>query len=146
MARRSVISENIEETANLAIDLARELSLGDIVCFFGDLGAGKTTLIKTLVSKLTNTPLHDITSPTFNYCQTYGNVHHFDLYRLQTSRQFFELGFDEFLGHGAICLIEWSERIQDVIPPHAWKITIDVIGNNKRKITYETPSFSTRNI
>ena len=142
MVRRSVILNSLQETASLAKDLSKQIRSGDILCFFGDLGAGKTTLIKSLISTLTSTALHEITSPTFNYCHTYKNIHHFDLYRLQSSKQFFELGFDEYLNADSICLIEWSERIQDSIPAHAWKIYIEVLGETKRKLTYEAHTLS----
>lgn len=107
--------------------LAKTLLPGAIVCFFGDLGAGKTTLIKGIVSELAQIAPEEITSPTFSYLQLYegiGPVYHFDLYRLCSVEEFLGLGFEEQLFSTGIVLIEWSERIESLVPDYALRITL----------------------
>lgn len=96
-------------------------------------------MIKTIVHALTATPIDQITSPTFNYVNSYGHVHHFDLYRLKNKKQFYALGFEDYFTSDSICLIEWSERIESIIPHHAQRIHISIISENERSIEYETP-------
>lgn len=156
MVRRSIISKSLEDTFEAATAFARTLSPDAVVCFFGDLGAGKTTFIKTVISNLCQIPPHLITSPTFNYCQSYagsghGNsskyeqVHHFDLYRLESPEAFLALGFDEYF-HNGICLIEWSERIASIVPANSLLVKIEVTGLDSRQIFYETYSISERHL
>ena len=146
MAGRSIITTCLEETQALAQQFAGLLTAGDVVCFYGDLGAGKTTFIKVLVSQMTDTPTSAVTSPTFNYCHSYENIHHFDLYRLESSQDFLHLGFDELMNPNSFCFIEWAERIEDILPTSVWKVHMEVLGTKKRKITYEKYSFSKRDI
>lgn len=89
---------------------------GAVLCFFGDLGAGKTTFLKGFISAATGCSLEQVSSPTFVLLQSYSGVHtvhHFDLYRLESVAAFCQMGFDELLYGSAICCIEWSERLQD---------------------------------
>ncbi|MCP5492388.1 MAG: tRNA (adenosine(37)-N6)-threonylcarbamoyltransferase complex ATPase subunit type 1 TsaE [Chlamydiales bacterium] len=136
-----MVRRSLNETLAFAKDLAPTLKSGSIVCFFGPLGAGKTTMIKTMIHALTATPIDQITSPTFNYVNSYGHIHHFDLYRLQNAKQFHALGFEEYFAPDSICLIEWSERIEPMIPSHAQRIHISIVSENERSIEYETPVF-----
>lgn len=138
MVRRSL--KSLDETDAFAKELADQLHPGSIVCFFGDLGAGKTTLIKSLIHYLGSVPRNEVTSPTFNYCISYNHLHHFDLYRLSNEKQFYALGFEEYFSPDAICFIEWSERIKNIIPEHAIRISMEVKGPNERFIEYEAPT------
>lgn len=139
MARRSVTT--LEETKAFAKELADTLRPGDVVCFFGGLGAGKTTTIKHLIHFLGDVPEDEITSPTYTYCNSYDALHHFDLYRLSHEKQFYALGFDEYFSPDAICFIEWAERIEKCIPENAHRIKI-TIDHNSRIIDYEAPALS----
>lgn len=121
--RRRIVTSSAEETLQLGREFARTLPKDAIVCFFGDLGAGKTTFIKGMISELAQIGVHEITSPTFTYLQSYGDVHHFDLYRLKGEDDFLALGFDEFLSSGCCC-IEWSEKIPSLIPESAYRISL----------------------
>lgn len=85
-----------------------------MLTFSGDLGAGKTTFIRSLVEGATHLSSREITSPTFNYLHIYhgaNTVYHFDLYRLKTARDFFSAGFSDYLEVDGICCIEWAEKI-----------------------------------
>jgi len=110
-----------------------------IFLFYGDMGAGKTTLIKTLCEVLgIDEP---VTSPTFSIVNEYrGNgktIFHFDFYRLKTQTEAYDLGYEEYFYSGAYCFIEWPEKIPDLLPDHYMKINIKVTGENSREAIIE---------
>ena len=118
--------------------LQRIYCLDQSSAFFGDLGSGKTTFIKALVSKLSGIHPHEISSPTFTYLHIYeGNIpiFHFDLYRLQNHEDFLERGFDEYFEAGGICCIEWAERIRPILPNDVLCIEMKHLNENEREIT-----------
>lgn len=132
-------SASAEETKLLGQNLAKKLKAGQVVAFVGDLGAGKTTFIKGLVSAFNQTPENQITSPTFNYLNIYSEepaVYHFDLYRIKDEAQFLEMGFDEYLqDKKALTLIEWSEKITPLLPSQTLVVHILSLAENQRKVT-----------
>lgn len=120
--------------------MGRLLAPGSVVCFFGDLGAGKTTLIKGIVLGVTAIPIDQVSSPTFVYLNIYEGdcpVYHFDLYRLRDSEEFVSMGFDEFLSLTGVCCIEWSERIESLLPKNVISVTMEHAGDGRRKITVQ---------
>lgn len=127
-----------EETFALGQQLAQGLEPGTVLCFFGDLAAGKTTLIKGLASSATGCSPDAVSSPTFVYLNIYEGVqtvYHFDLYRLKSAEEFLEMGFDEMLFSEGITCIEWSERITSLLPHHVIPIKIAHRGGDSRHIT-----------
>ncbi len=128
---------NLEETLAMSRLLARYLGKNSVVCFFGELGAGKTTFIKGLAAACADYPMEDVCSPTFTYLNIYLgsiNIYHFDLYRLKDEDEFLSMGFDEFLTADGICCIEWSERIQALVPEDCIKVILTHAGGDKRRI------------
>lgn len=115
-------SQSVEETHLLGKKIAQRLSPNSVLCFFGDLGAGKTTLIKAIAAGLTGCSVDDVVSPTYAYLNVYDanpgglDVYHFDLYRLSSASEFVEMGFDEMFDRGGVCCLEWSERIEPILP------------------------------
>lgn len=138
LANSHVLSSSIEETRHLAQQIAKNLKPGDLIALQGDLGAGKTTFAKSLIAALIHEDEDHINSPTFTYLNIYENpglvVYHFDLYRLESQQGFVEKGFTDFLNTDGICIIEWPERIAELLPPDAIKIEISSLGINMRKI------------
>lgn len=138
LANLHVLSFSIEETRHFAQQIARELKPGALIALKGDLGAGKTTLAKALISSLIDIDEDMVSSPTFTYLNIYENpelmVYHFDLYRLASEQGFIERGFTDFLHTSGICLIEWPERIDSLLPPHYLKIEMTATDINVRKI------------
>ena len=135
---KTIISTSPEITQESGKFLGSQLNKNDIVAFFGDLGAGKTTFIKGLVEEVNGTSNNDVTSPTFVYMNIYAraiDLYHFDLYRLRDENQFLQMGFEEYLSNDGICLIEWAEKIKNNLPKNVIAISITHIGENKRKIT-----------
>lgn len=129
--------KNAEETHQLGLEVAKGLRPNSILCFYGNLGAGKTTFIKGIASGL-GIAQDLVNSPTFQYLNIYTGatpLYHFDLYRLKNSSDFLELGFEEVLSQGGISCIEWAERIQDSIPEGAIEITLSYAEDGGRNIT-----------
>lgn len=120
-------------TADLGARLARVLQAGDAVCLFGDLGAGKSTLARGLIRALTR-PDEEVPSPTFTLVQTYDGpsftIAHFDLYRLASAAEAYEIGVDEVLDDGC-ALIEWPERLDGDLPPDRLDIELSVDGEGR---------------
>lgn len=132
-------SSSPEETAAIGEEIARTLKGDELLCLYGDLGAGKTTFSKGLVLQFAHIPPHEVNSPTFTYLNIYEGVqtvYHFDCYRLKGEEDFLERGFDEYFGN--LCLLEWPERIEKILPVKRIDITIDYHGESGREITVET--------
>jgi tRNA threonylcarbamoyladenosine biosynthesis protein TsaE len=123
-------------TEQLGTTLAQRLKLGDVVGLKGDLGAGKTTLARAIVRAAANDPDLIVPSPTFTLVEVYdtpkGSFWHFDLYRLETPEQVYELGWEEALAEG-IVLIEWPERLGPLLPKHL-SVTLELDGDGRRAI------------
>ncbi len=129
---------DLTETFALGKKIAEALPENGVVAFYGELGAGKTTIIKSIASTLAKIDPSEVTSPTFSYMHIYPNdVYHFDLYRIRDVKEFVFMGFGEYLRKG-ICLIEWAERIAEILPEDALKIHIRHVDQNTREISYES--------
>lgn len=119
------ILKNLEDTKMFGINFGKALKPGDIVCLNGDLGAGKTTLTKSIGLGL---GVEDyITSPTFALINEYRGkfpVYHFDIYRLEHIEEIDDLGFDEYIYGKGVSIIEWADRIEKALPQE--RITIDI--------------------
>ncbi len=111
-----------------------------IYLFYGHMGAGKTTFIKAICAQLGVTD--EVTSPTFAIVNEYngsdGRIFHFDLYRLKDQTEALDMGYEEYFYSGDRCLIEWPEKIPDLLPPHYIKVSIEATGADSRKITFES--------
>jgi tRNA threonylcarbamoyladenosine biosynthesis protein TsaE len=137
---RIIYSDSTEKTIAFGQTIGKSVQPGTILSLFGDLGAGKTTLIKGIVSALTGIEPAEVCSPTFVYLNIYeGNcpVYHFDLYRLNDVESFLSLGFEEYLFSQGVCCLEWSERIASILPESTQRITLSHAGAERRKIIYE---------
>lgn len=131
-------SHSSAETRALGIAFGKQLQPNMLVCFFGDLGAGKTTFIQGVTEGvLGTTDTSEVNSPTFTYLNIYhGNrtLYHFDLYRLRDADEFLSMGFDEVFDAGGITCIEWAEKIEQLIPEGAFYIKMDHLGGDERRI------------
>lgn len=132
----SILSASEEETLRLGAKLAKHLRHGDIVCLQGDLGSGKTTLIKGIAGGLRIAP-EKVNSPTFVLMNAYEGklpLYHFDLYRLGHAREISSIGYEEFLYGDGVAVIEWAERLGELAPQKYLRIELKHKGENKRLI------------
>ena len=116
--------------------LAGELPPRGVVLLIGNLGAGKTTLAKGIVSGLGVAEPDDVSSPTFTLIHEYGEgrAYHIDLYRLEEARQVESLGLDELFDRDAMVLIEWGERFPQFLPARRTEIRMRALGDDEREI------------
>ena len=134
---RSFETKSEEETIELGRKIASELPKRAVVLLIGNLGAGKTTLAKGILSGLGAAEPDEVTSPTFTLIHEYGGgrAYHVDLYRLDTQAQVATLGLDEILDRDAVVLIEWGERFPDLFPAGRIEIELRPVTESKRQIT-----------
>ena len=109
-----------------------------VIAFFGPMGAGKTTLISAIMEYLQSSDT--VTSPTFALVNQYSTgegevVYHFDFYRINSIAEAFDMGYEEYFYSGDLCLIEWPELIEDLLPEDAMVVRIDVLSPTERKFT-----------
>ena len=127
-------SSSEAETLRLGRELARVLSPGDVISLQGQLGAGKTRLVQSIAAEL-GCQNAFVVSPTFTLIHEYDGrlpVYHVDAYRLKDSEEFLDMGGGELLNGDGVCLIEWADRIRDLLPKDHLRIEIDVTGESAR--------------
>ena len=116
-----------EETERFGLELAGELKAGDVIALTGDLGAGKTTLARSIAKGLG--VRENVTSPTFTIVCEYMSgrlpLFHFDLYRIGSEEEAFEAGLEEYFSRGGVSVIEWAERVPGLIPDDARVIVLE---------------------
>ena len=136
------VSKSENDTIEFANNLASLLKNGDIIVLSGDLGSGKTKFTQGVLKHF---GLEDeISSPTFTIVNEYHkddtNIYHFDVYRLADSDEFYSIGGDEYLNNG-ICIIEWGEIIEDILPKDYIKISFTKDVNNENYRVLELQAF-----
>ena len=136
----TVITKSPEQTELLGKKLAELLRPGDVIAYYGDLGAGKTAFTRGLAAGLGIREA--VTSPTYTIENEYLSgrmpLFHFDMYRLSSSEELFDIGWEDYLARGGVCAVEWSENVADALTD-AISITIekDPAQLDWRKITIE---------
>ena len=121
-----ITTHSADETQALGQKLASRLAPGDVIAYFGDLGAGKTAFTRGLAQGLGITD--PVTSPTYTIVNEYlsGRIplFHFDMYRLDSSDALFDIGWEDYLSRGGVCAVEWSENVEDALQD-AIRVTIE---------------------
>ncbi len=134
----SFISYNEDDTKKFASNFAKNLHKGDIIVLSGELGSGKTKFTEGVLTYfgLEN----EISSPTFTIVNEYKNsnttIYHFDVYRLEDSDEFYAIGGEDYFNNG-ICIIEWGELIDDILPKPYTKIVFQKLDDDIRKLSIE---------
>jgi tRNA threonylcarbamoyladenosine biosynthesis protein TsaE len=136
---RQFTTHSAEQTIALGRELVETLSPPKLVLLRGDLGAGKTTLVKGIAAAFHAAEEEDVTSPTFTLIHEYRGaavtLYHIDLYRVDTPRQLETLGLDDLISENSILLIEWGEKFARFERDKDVEIALDRLGENDRKIT-----------
>ena len=131
------ITHSADETIALGRELAKNLAPPKLVVLRGDLGAGKTTLIKGIAEGFHAATQQDVTSPTFTLVHEYRgphvNVYHIDLYRVDTPRQLETLGLDDLVANDSVLLIEWGEKFPRFVRERDVEISIERTGDTTRR-------------
>jgi tRNA threonylcarbamoyladenosine biosynthesis protein TsaE len=127
---------SLTEINSIAKVLANHFK-NNIILFYGPMGAGKTTLIKALVKELGSND--NVSSPTFSLVNEYRTIanlpiFHFDFYRINSETEALDMGVEEYFDSDAICLIEWPEKVKNLLHLNAVKVEIFVLDNGNRKI------------
>ena len=133
-----LISRKEEETKEIGRRIGRKLRIGDIVCLYGELGSGKTTMVKGIASAI-GVNERDITSPSFIIISEHNGIlplYHIDLYRTETG-QINDLGLEDYLYGNGVSVIEWAERIGDGISDKCVKVRLTYGEDNTREIQIE---------
>jgi tRNA threonylcarbamoyladenosine biosynthesis protein TsaE len=123
------------DTVRLGRLLAGLLRPGMVIALVGDLGAGKTTLVKGIASGLLNIDEREVTSPTFTIVQEYSGampLYHVDAYRLDSALDLEAVGFEDYIDGNGVTVIEWADRITDALPPETLTISIEQHGEQQR--------------
>lgn len=131
----SLISRSFEETYRIGKIIGKNLTHGDVVALIGELGAGKTSIAQGIAKGLG--VLEHVTSPTFNIINEYEGVftfYHFDLYRIQGIDELNDLGYEEYFFGDGVCVIEWAEKIKEILPEKTIFIFLIYIDETSRKI------------
>ncbi|HML36033.1 MAG TPA: tRNA (adenosine(37)-N6)-threonylcarbamoyltransferase complex ATPase subunit type 1 TsaE [Bacillota bacterium] len=133
---KKIVIENENAAWNFGAELAKKLKPGDVVALIGDLGTGKTTLTKSIAEGLGITEM--ITSPTFTIVQEYCSgrlpLYHFDVYRIRDIEEMYELGYEEYFFGRGVCVVEWADRIEELIPEGSIVIRIEYGEKEEERI------------
>jgi tRNA threonylcarbamoyladenosine biosynthesis protein TsaE len=142
MRTQEFTTHSQEETIALGRTLAASLAPPKLVVLRGELGAGKTTLIKGIAEGFRAASEEDVTSPTFTLVHEYRGpeavVYHIDLYRVDTARELETLGIDDLISENSVLLIEWGEKFARFVRERDVEIALERLGENGRRIRVET--------
>ena len=132
------ISHSQLDTEEVGRKLAEKLPGGSVVAMYGDLGAGKTAFVRGMARGMGLTCR--VSSPTFTIVNEYlgeRELIHFDMYRLSSADELFDIGWEDYLSRGAVCAVEWSENVQDAFFGDEVVVRIEKLNDTDRKITIE---------
>ena len=132
----TIYTKSEAETEQAGAELARTLPDGAVVALYGDLGAGKTAFVRGMARGMGISAR--VSSPTFTIVNEYlgaRELYHFDMYRLGSSDELFDIGWEDYLRRGGVCAVEWSENVADAFEGDEITVRIEKLGDEERKIT-----------
>lgn len=137
---KEIVIASLDELKDVAEAVIESLDGRNVVALFGAMGAGKTTLISAIMEHLGSTD--NVTSPTFALVNQYSTaanepVYHFDFYRINRIEEAFDMGYEEYFYSDGLCLVEWPEKVEELLPDDVMKVTITPTSNTRRVITID---------
>lgn len=136
----TITIDSLSDLPKVADLVLESLNGRNVVAFFAPMGAGKTTLISTLMETLGSEDI--VTSPTFALVNQYYTserepVYHFDFYRINSINEAFDMGYEEYFYSGDLCLVEWPEKVEQLLPDDTMVVKIEIVDENTRRFTIE---------
>lgn len=136
----TITIDSLSDLPKVADLVLESLNGRNVVAFFAPMGAGKTTLISTLMETLGSEDI--VTSPTFALVNQYYTaerepVYHFDFYRINSINEAFDMGYEEYFYSGDLCLVEWPEKVEQLLPDDTMVVKIEILDENTRRFTIE---------
>ena len=131
-----IYTNNEIETEQAGADFAKALPGGTVVAFYGDLGAGKTAFVRGMAKGMVISAR--VNSPTFTIVNEYigeRELYHFDMYRLGSADELFDIGWEDYLSRGGVCALEWSENVSEAFEGNEISVVIEKISDTGRKIS-----------
>lgn len=125
-----------DETLELARLIAEAVEPPLVIGLYGDLGSGKTQFVKGFCGAV-GIPMERVTSPTYTIANEYHGsvtVYHLDAYRIGDIDELYEFGYERYFYEGGICLVEWADRVEDLLPEHTLRLKFEHLGDSKRRI------------
>ena len=135
---KTFYSKSEKDTEKIGADFSKKLTTGTVVAMYGDLGAGKTAFVRGMARGMGLDCR--VSSPTFTIVNEYPGAPeliHFDMYRLSSADELFDIGWEDYLNRGAVCAVEWSENVSDAFFGDEIKVSITKTGDTDRTITIE---------
>lgn len=137
---KQITIDSLSELPKMAELVLESLEGRNVVAFFAPMGAGKTTLISALMEKTGSEDI--VTSPTFALVNQYYTaerepVYHFDFYRINSINEAFDMGYEEYFYSGDLCLVEWPEKVEQLLPDDTMVVKIEIIDETTRLFTIE---------
>jgi tRNA threonylcarbamoyladenosine biosynthesis protein TsaE len=135
-----IVINNIKDINKAAQTFIDYMPEGNVIAFYGNMGAGKTTFIKALCEELGVED--EVTSPTFAIVNEYtctnapSKIYHFDFYRIKKLEEVYDMGYEDYFYSDSLCLIEWPELIEELLPDDVTKVHIIEQSDGSRKIVY----------
>lgn len=142
--KREILIPSLDKIDEAAQEFLGLMDDSTIYAFYGEMGAGKTTFINAL-SKALGVEEDPTSSPSFSIINEYRSdttaelIYHFDLYRLENLEEAFDIGVEDYFDSGALCLLEWPERIEDILPDDTVRVDIKVMEDDRRRIIVTLP-------
>jgi tRNA threonylcarbamoyladenosine biosynthesis protein TsaE len=134
-----IVTRSVEETIALGESVGFLVEAGHFIALTGELGAGKTHFVRGFAAGMGVDPAVRVTSPTYTLLNSYHGrlpLYHFDLYRLTGNQEVVELGFEEYFYGSGVCIVEWAERLGDLLPEERMSITFTYLDENVRRIVF----------